>query len=281
MKKLKLLFFLLIISVVSIGSFSVNLSKAEAATCNASGTTVKFSDGGPLAEPSSVSKITDKIKLTPVLYVECDVANPTGWTVTLTGPTKQGDQISKKVIKNWTVNKWDTAIKSGTKYQNAFKLTGEMTPFTGTPAAAKYDFQLTTYNSKNAVTSTNNKFTITYGTVAPTNTPTNGSTNTCTGPGCGTTTVGDFDKSVDSLINPINVDTFPELVLFVLKGFLFLIGVMAVLIIIIGGVRMVLSQGNQESITKGKQTVIWAVAGLIVALLSFSMVSIVQNLLGQ
>jgi uncharacterized membrane protein YjfL (UPF0719 family) len=51
------------------------------------------------------------------------------------------------------------------------------------------------------------------------------------------------------------------------------------LIIIIGGVRMVLSQGNQESITKGKNTIIWAVAGLIVALLSFSLVSIVQNLL--
>jgi hypothetical protein len=105
--------------------------------------------------------------------------------------------------------------------------------------------------------------------------------NTCSGAGCGSTTGSDFDSVVDTFINPININTFPELVLFVMKGLIFLIGIMAVLIIIIGGVRMVISQGNQESVTKGKQTIIWAVAGLIVALLSFSLVSIIQNLLSK
>ena len=105
--------------------------------------------------------------------------------------------------------------------------------------------------------------------------------NNCTGNGCGGVTNSDFDTTVGNFINPINIDSFPELVLFVMKGIIFLIGIMAVLMIIIGGVRMVISQGNQESVTKGKQTIIWAVAGLIVALLSFSLVSIVQNLLSK
>jgi hypothetical protein len=105
--------------------------------------------------------------------------------------------------------------------------------------------------------------------------------NGCTGEGCGNVSNSDFDKNVGSLNNPINIDTFPELIVFVLRGFFFLIGLMALLVIVIGGVRLVFSQGNQESITKGKQTIIWAIAGLIVALMAYSLVSVVQNLLSK
>lgn len=105
--------------------------------------------------------------------------------------------------------------------------------------------------------------------------------NGCTGEGCGNVSNSDFDKNVGSLNNPINIDSFPELVVFVLRGFFFLIGLMALLVIVIGGVRLVFSQGNQESITQGKQTIIWAIAGLIVALMAYSLVSVVQNLLSK
>lgn len=118
----------------------------------------------------------------------------------------------------------------------------------------------------------------TPGNTPPGNTP---PANACTGPKCGTVSTPNYDTNVIPFINLSGFDTFPELVVFVMKGFFFLIGIMAVLIIIVGGVRLLLSQGNQESVTKGKQTIIWAVAGLIVALLSFSLVSIVQSLLSK
>ncbi len=117
------------------------------------------------------------------------------------------------------------------------------------------------------------------GTPPINNAPGNG--NNCTGEGCGNVSNSDFDKNVGSLNNPINIDSFPELVVFVLKGFFFLIGLMALLVIVIGGVRLVFSQGNQESITKGKQTIIWAIAGLVVALMAYSLVAVVQNLLSK
>lgn len=120
------------------------------------------------------------------------------------------------------------------------------------------------------------------GTPPINNAPTNNAPgNGCTGEGCGNVSNSDFDKNVGSLNNPINIDTFPELVVWVLRGFFFLIGLMALLVIVIGGVRLVFSQGNQESITKGKQTIIWAIAGLIVALMAYSLVSVVQNLLSK
>ena len=58
-----------------------------------------------------------------------------------------------------------------------------------------------------------------------------------------------------------------------------LIGIFAVLFIMIGGFRMVMSQGNEEAYGAAKKTITWAVIGLVVAVLSFSMIAIVENLL--
>jgi hypothetical protein len=172
----------------------------------------------------------------------------------------------------------DYEKREGGKF--TYKITGSFIPFNDNAGSAKSRvFKPTAYRPSNNTGIPGNPVTITLGTAPPGNNP---SGNNCTGNACGKTIGGDdFDKEVGKLVNPINVDSFPELVLFVMKGFILLIGILAVLVIIIGGVRMVLSQGNQESITKGKQTVVWAVAGLIVALLSFSIVSIVQNLLSK
>jgi uncharacterized membrane protein YjfL (UPF0719 family) len=41
-----------------------------------------------------------------------------------------------------------------------------------------------------------------------------------------------------------------------------------------------MSQGNEEAVSAAKKTITWAVIGLVIALLSFSIVAIVQNLLG-
>ncbi len=84
--------------------------------------------------------------------------------------------------------------------------------------------------------------------------------------------------SVDHHVNPINATSFIDFAFRLIQVFLGIIGAFAVLFIIIGGFQVATSNGNPEAVTKGKLTITWAVVGLLVALLSFSLVAIVQNL---
>lgn len=54
-----------------------------------------------------------------------------------------------------------------------------------------------------------------------------------------------------------------------------LIGALSVIMIIIGGFRYVLSGGKTTSVTTAKNTVIYAIIGLIVALLSYAIINFV------
>ncbi len=49
----------------------------------------------------------------------------------------------------------------------------------------------------------------------------------------------------------------------------------AVLYIIIGGIHYLTAYGNEEKATRGKQTVTWAIVGLIICILAYFLVSIV------
>lgn len=56
---------------------------------------------------------------------------------------------------------------------------------------------------------------------------------------------------------------------------LFLIGAVAVIMLIIGGIRYVISGGKQEEVTAAKNTILYAVIGIIVAVLAFAIVNFV------
>ncbi|MCR4752919.1 MAG: pilin [Candidatus Saccharibacteria bacterium] len=56
-----------------------------------------------------------------------------------------------------------------------------------------------------------------------------------------------------------------------------LVGVIAVIVIIIGGVYYITSNGDAEKIKKGKNTIMYGIIGLIVTLLAFAIVSFVLN----
>jgi glucan phosphoethanolaminetransferase (alkaline phosphatase superfamily) len=53
------------------------------------------------------------------------------------------------------------------------------------------------------------------------------------------------------------------------------LGIIAVIMIIIGGIRYTTSQGDSAGVTGAKNTIIYAVAGLVVAILSFAIVNFV------
>ena len=54
-------------------------------------------------------------------------------------------------------------------------------------------------------------------------------------------------------------------------------GAVSVLIITIAGLRMVLSQGNPESVNRARNTVIYAAIGLMVCVFGFAIVTFVLN----
>ncbi|MBL8030849.1 MAG: hypothetical protein JNK33_00785 [Candidatus Doudnabacteria bacterium] len=83
------------------------------------------------------------------------------------------------------------------------------------------------------------------------------------------------------IVNPISYNSLGELIVAFIRFLLIMVGSLSVLFIIIGAVRMVTSAGNEKAVTAGKQTVQWAVLGLVVALMSFSIIAMVQSLLGR
>lgn len=95
-------------------------------------------------------------------------------------------------------------------------------------------------------------------------------------PGAGTpnTTVSEF------LYNPLPVDSLTGTLLYIAKGFLAIVGLWGVVFIMIGGFKLVMAQGNEEAYLAAKKTITWAVLGVVVALLSFSIIAILQNLIG-
>lgn len=56
---------------------------------------------------------------------------------------------------------------------------------------------------------------------------------------------------------------------------LFIIGAVAVIMIVIGGLRYVLSGGDPKNTTAAKDTILYAVVGVIVALLAYAIVNFV------
>lgn len=56
---------------------------------------------------------------------------------------------------------------------------------------------------------------------------------------------------------------------------LYILGALAVIMIIVGGVRYVTSTGDSSRVTAAKNTIMYAVAGLVVALLAFAIVNFV------
>lgn len=56
---------------------------------------------------------------------------------------------------------------------------------------------------------------------------------------------------------------------------LFLVGAISVIMLIFGGIKYVTSGGSQEQVTSAKNTIMYAIIGIIVALLAYAVVSFV------
>lgn len=58
---------------------------------------------------------------------------------------------------------------------------------------------------------------------------------------------------------------------------LFILGAIAVIMIVIGGIKYTTSNGDSSAITSAKNTILYAVVGLVVAILAYAIVNFVLN----
>lgn len=91
---------------------------------------------------------------------------------------------------------------------------------------------------------------------------------------------GGSSNNSGEFYNPLGgVNTIPALIVKATKIILALTGMLAVLFIIIGGLRYITSGGSPEAVKSAKNTVTYAIIGLVIAVMAFAIVNVVTNLL--
>lgn len=71
--------------------------------------------------------------------------------------------------------------------------------------------------------------------------------------------------------------SLPNIIRNILIAIIGVVGVIAVIFIIIGGVKYITSSGDSEALRKAKNTILYAVIGLIICVLSFAIVNFTIN----
>lgn len=69
----------------------------------------------------------------------------------------------------------------------------------------------------------------------------------------------------------------PNMIEIVINTALFILGMVAVLMIVIGGIRYTTSAGNPSQTKSAKDTILYAVIGLVVAIMAYTIVNFVLN----
>jgi ABC-type Na+ efflux pump permease subunit len=67
----------------------------------------------------------------------------------------------------------------------------------------------------------------------------------------------------------------------VINLMLFVVGILAVIMLIYGGIRYVISGGSEKGVAAGKNTILYAIIGLIVAILGYAIVGWIVGNIGD
>lgn len=87
-------------------------------------------------------------------------------------------------------------------------------------------------------------------------------------------------NSKTTLPNPIGVDDPRIIVGNIIRLILGLVGSLALIFFIYGGLMWMTSAGNSDQVTKGRDTLVWATLGLIVIFASYTGVAFILQSLG-
>ncbi len=61
----------------------------------------------------------------------------------------------------------------------------------------------------------------------------------------------------------------------IINGVLYIVGILAVVMVIIGGAKYTTSGGNQQAVTSAKNTILYGIVGLMIAILAYAIINFV------
>lgn len=94
-------------------------------------------------------------------------------------------------------------------------------------------------------------------------------------------TSGDCAQAGTLASNPdsCNDSDLNDMIKTIITTVIFAVGMVAVIMIVIGGVNYATSQGDATKVKKGKDTILYGIIGLVIAILAFAIVSFVLSAL--
>ncbi|MFA5127061.1 MAG: pilin [Patescibacteria group bacterium] len=81
------------------------------------------------------------------------------------------------------------------------------------------------------------------------------------------------------LYNPLKANDVETAIQYTIRGVLGIVGAIALIYLIIGGVTWLTSQGNKDRITRGKDTLVWAIFGLVMIFVSYVILNFIMGTL--
>ncbi|MFA7088073.1 MAG: pilin [Patescibacteria group bacterium] len=81
------------------------------------------------------------------------------------------------------------------------------------------------------------------------------------------------------LDNPLGVSSPQALIGKVINSILGVVGSIALLMFVYGGLTWMLSSGNQEKVKKGRDIIVWSAIGLAVIFISYALTRLVLNMI--
>ena len=72
-----------------------------------------------------------------------------------------------------------------------------------------------------------------------------------------------------------DVNTLPTKVKGIINVILYIVGILAVVMIIFGGIKYMTSAGDQSAVTSAKNTILYGIIGLVITLLAYAIVQFV------
>ena len=69
----------------------------------------------------------------------------------------------------------------------------------------------------------------------------------------------------------------PDVITTIINVMLFIAGALAVIMIIYGGIRYITAHGDEKQVESARQTIIYSVTGLIIAILAYALVTFIFN----
>jgi len=90
-------------------------------------------------------------------------------------------------------------------------------------------------------------------------------------------TPGDIPGPIVAQQGPVTITGWVEVLMTVIRWIYTIVFILAVFFILLAAFFFVTSQGDPEKVTKARNMLMYAVIGIVVALLSFGIVTLVQN----